>query len=772
MAYQVRYTDSTNLNKPAITVEDNTIDASTSIQFPGRNTSGYGTIIAENFLHMLENFANNSEPVNPIEGQLWYDNTEGVNQLKVYDGTTWNSAGGLKKGNAEPELAASLPGDLWVNTDTQQLYLYTGSGWILVGPRFSSGARTGAEPEFIEDILSNEQAVVSNYVNGERIAIISSVEFEPKTLIPGFPYIRQGVTLNANYNTYYGVAQQASALLVGTTTVNASNFLRSDVTSSTNFPINVRNSAGIGIGEDTELNLSVDGAAGVIFHKTSGSNLDIRMNNNGAIRTVVKIDSTEKVGINNTNPQADLDVGGDIIASGNINVTSSTLSTSTTTGSGVFTGGVGIGGNLNVGGDVSLGGTVTIVDEIVPDVDLGANIGSNERKFQRIWSSRFDGVLYGDLYGTVYGNATGSSTKLASPTIFDLDGDITSNEVEFDGQTQTPTLNTTSASGTGTTVRLTFEAQTVAPYPAGSTIVVSGIAPVGYRGTYVVTDGGLDYVEYDGVTTGAQTSVGSVSLFGQSGNRKRFYTQLSETFIADKDEVESIGDGDEFVVSRGAEGLKKITKANLWNAIPATPAGVMMPYAGASSPEGWLLCDGSEVLISQYPTLFDAIGYAFGDENLLNGLGTFKLPDMRGRMALGADNMNNNITVPSALDPTNQIATGGGSADRVTDPEADSVGLSNGQEAIDLEVSQVPNHKHDMQGTTPDGLTKNQYYAYRNVPGDPSDVGSIGGQGSTDVGLGQYLSNSGEIENYSTQDPVNLMNPYLTLNYIIYTGQG
>jgi hypothetical protein len=292
MSYQVRYTDSTNLDKPALTVEDNTINDSTSLQFPGRNVTGYGTIIAENFLHLLENFANDSAPLNPVEGQLWYDNTTGVNQLKVWDGTSWSSAGGLKKGNVEPELATSLPGDLWVNTDTQQLYLYTGSGWILVGPRFSEGARTGAEPEFIEDTLSNAQPVVSNYINGERVCIISKTPFTPKTLITGFQTIKAGVNLNSNYNTYRGTAEKAAALLVGSTTVAASNFLRGDATSNTTFPINIRSASGVAIGEDTQLNLSIDGAAGVIFHKTSGWILDFRMNNNGSIRKVMRIDSS------------------------------------------------------------------------------------------------------------------------------------------------------------------------------------------------------------------------------------------------------------------------------------------------------------------------------------------------------------------------------------------------------------------------------------------------------------------------------------------------
>jgi microcystin-dependent protein len=766
MTYQVRYTDSTNLNKPALTVEDNTINASTSIQFPGRNITGYGTIIAENFLHMLENFANNAAPSNPVEGQLWYDNTPGVNQLKVFDGTSWSSAGGLKKGNSEPSLSSSLPGDLWVNTDTQQVYLFTGSNWILVGPRFSSGARTGAEPEFIQDTLSNEQAVVSNYVSGDRVAIISNVEFTPKVLIPGFPRINAGVTLNSNYNTYFGLAEKASALLVGSQTVSAENFLRGDATSNTNFPLNVRNANGVSVGEDTQLNLSIDGAAGVIFHKTSGSNLDIRMNNNGAIRTVIRVDSAERVGINNQNPQTDLDVGGSINASGIISTSGTEESTSTSTGSGVFAGGLGVAKNLNVGGSVTLDGSLRVGTSLLPDVDNGADIGSLDLKFSRIYASRIDGDVYGNVFGTLTGNTTGSSTKLASPTIFDLAGDITSNEVEFDGQTGTPTLNTTSASGNGSEATVNFAPQLVPPYPTGSQIVISGIAPVGYRGTYTVLEGGLSFVRFTNATVGNQTSVGSISRFGLSGNRKRFFTQLSESFIADKPDGVSIQDNDTFVVSRGAEGLKKISKAALFTAIPKTPAGVLLPYGGINAPDGWLLCDGAEVPISAYAELFESIGYSFGDINTLQGLGTFKLPDMRGRMALGLDNMNNDIKVPSRLDPTNQISTSGGSANRVTTPEADSLGLSSGAESRLVSQDQIPDHVHDMKGND-----ENQYYGFRNVPGAPTDSDAISGEGSNITARGQYLLNSGGILSYTSQRALDVMNPFLALNYIIYTGK-
>ena len=123
MAYTIRYSDF--VNKGSIVIEDNTINQETSLNIPGRNTTAYGSSIAENFLHLLENFANSVQPVNPVEGQLWYDNTPGVDQLKLWDGTTWVAAGGLKKANLAPDAANSVIGDLWVDTDNQQLYLFS-----------------------------------------------------------------------------------------------------------------------------------------------------------------------------------------------------------------------------------------------------------------------------------------------------------------------------------------------------------------------------------------------------------------------------------------------------------------------------------------------------------------------------------------------------------------------------------------------------------------------------------------------------------------------
>ena len=82
MSYSVNHTN----GEVFTTVADQVVNNTSSLSFVGKNYTGYGKIIAENFLHLLENFADTSEPLNPIEGQIWYDNSATVQALKVYAG--------------------------------------------------------------------------------------------------------------------------------------------------------------------------------------------------------------------------------------------------------------------------------------------------------------------------------------------------------------------------------------------------------------------------------------------------------------------------------------------------------------------------------------------------------------------------------------------------------------------------------------------------------------------------------------------------------------
>ena len=84
---------------------------------------------------------------------------------------------------------------MWVNPTTQQLYIFSGTSWSLIGPQFSSGVKTGPVIDAVSDTLADisdtaAHNIISFYSNNERIAILSSDSFTPKADIIGRPFIR------------------------------------------------------------------------------------------------------------------------------------------------------------------------------------------------------------------------------------------------------------------------------------------------------------------------------------------------------------------------------------------------------------------------------------------------------------------------------------------------------------------------------------------------------------------------------------------------------
>lgn len=727
MTYSVKFTETTNPAKPSITVEDQTINNTTSLKFVGKNYAGYGEIIAENFLHLLENFARGTPPGDeltegtPVQGQLWYDNSPGVNILKVYDGTEWNPTGSIKKSATAPLIDINTPGDLWIDTDKNQLYLSSGANWLLIGPQFSAGVKTGPEVETIIDTENNDRFVTTIFSEDNRIAIISKTAFTPKTTIPGFPTINQGVNLSSIDATnvtsptkFWGRSSEADALHIRGNTVASTNFLRSDVLSTTNMPFEIRNNSGLTIGSDLRFNISSNDTATTFYSKASNKGINFKVNVQGDDRlndgeyVALAIAGNARVGLgpNNLSPVATLDVAGDVRTDGAIKIDDLTEPNNVGDECSLSTQ-----GGLSVNKKSYFGSQVVVFDTInfnkfendAPQVSAIAlqpgtaaaneayDIGSSARKFRNVYAKNFVGNVTGNVIGNVTGSFTGSATSLASQTTFRLAGEVVSNNIIFDGATPQ-----------------------------------SGSPP----------------------------------------NTQIFTTTVSQDIITQKEEIFTSYDDDYFLIYRGGNigsGLKKITKTTMLSNIATVPIGALFPYAGGVLPAGYLLCDGSEVKISKYQALFQVIGYTYKPSSNLQGQASFALPDLRGKFALGRDNMDNGLVIPDKNSPTVNIDAGGGPANNVTSVVADTIGASSGSEAVTLAVNNLPDHNHNLSSATA------QYYAV-GVSG-VSDSSAIPNRGLPSGLVDGYgLPNSGSVISGTLGQPLNTMNPYLTINYIIYTG--
>lgn len=97
------------------------------------------------------------------------------------------------------------------------------------------------------------------------------------------------------------------------------------------------------------------------------------------------------------------------------------------------------------------------------------------------------------------------------------------------------------------------------------------------------------------------------------------------------------------------------------------------PWACNFAPIGWAFCQGQTLPISQYTALFSLIGTYYGG----NGVSTFQLPDLQGRvpMKFGTDPTGNNY----------------------------AIGEEAGTETITISSSQMPVHTHTFSGTTANG---------------------------------------------------------------------
>lgn len=271
-----------------VSIGDGTINSQVSpLQLPGRNVAGYGQILNENLVHLLENFADTNEPASGIVGQLWFNTN--TNQINVKTQQGFRPLTVTFKSGVTP-LNPNV-GEFWWNTSTDQLKIYNGSTWRLVGPDYeSSWQETGFSSARITDTSGIDHLVVKLMIGGvERMIISKDADFVPSTPIVGFSTIRNGINVSSQLSSFkFRATADDSDALGG---ASASAYLRKDQNSSVTAVYNLEN--GVTVGPSSGSTITVDEVNLeqhlVISNNVASSRIDFKVNVNGSQSTLLTL---------------------------------------------------------------------------------------------------------------------------------------------------------------------------------------------------------------------------------------------------------------------------------------------------------------------------------------------------------------------------------------------------------------------------------------------------------------------------------------------------
>jgi microcystin-dependent protein len=186
------------------------------------------------------------------------------------------------------------------------------------------------------------------------------------------------------------------------------------------------------------------------------------------------------------------------------------------------------------------------------------------------------------------------------------------------------------------------------------------------------------------------------------------------------------------------------------------PVGAVFPYAGGVAPSGYLFCYGQSLLRADYPDLFTAIGTQYGAVD-----GThFSLPDLRGRVVAGQDDM------------------GGVSANRLTNADdgldGDTLGAAGGGETQSLVTGNLPAQtpagtvaitaiNHSVRSSATGGISEGTSLANGNTAGTLSTPNGLSFVSGTATFTGTAFAGQ-------TSTAFGIVQPTFILNYIIFAG--
>lgn len=160
--------------------------------------------------------------------------------------------------------------------------------------------------------------------------------------------------------------------------------------------------------------------------------------------------------------------------------------------------------------------------------------------------------------------------------------------------------------------------------------------------------------------------------------------------------------------------------------------GEIRMFGGNYAPQGWALCQGQPLQINQYDALYSLIGTTYGGD----GVTTFNLPDLRGRVPV-------------------HMGTGPGLTQR-------TIGQSLGTENVALTTDTLPTHTHTLNAGSATGTL---YDPAGNILAGCTTTNAL--QSYTTTNATPTAMNSAAIQSAGSSQPHNNMMPTLCINFII-----
>jgi len=400
MPYQINKFNGDRL----VILEDGTLDSTTNINLVGKNFAGYGETQNENFVWLLENFAGGNAPGKPLEGQIWYDSIS--KRINVYTGTSWNLVGGTKISNTAPVDPA--PGDGWYESDSGKFYVYDGTDFQFVGPETVVGfGNTRHISTSIIDSLGNTVPVIQTTINDALISITADRAFSPLTPITGFTSFVKGINLSASSTINGNITGAANTANQLATTRNING-------------VGFNGSSNITITAATPEELTAGNyITGTAFDGSAPITWDVDASSNNIQNTVVARDGSGNFAANT------------VIA----NLTGNTIGTHT----GPVVGGV----TGNVLGNLTGNVLGNLTGDVVGDV-TGSLTGSVEGNVKGSLIAADNSVAYDGVTKTFTGTFTGNATSATR-----LQNEILINNVPFTGQSSLTIFDNTKLPTTG-----------------------------------------------------------------------------------------------------------------------------------------------------------------------------------------------------------------------------------------------------------------------------------------------------------------------------------